>query len=61
MPIPIVSFYSDVDGSDYYSRCGRRLVAQCESLGVEHHVVERRYGGDWCVASRHPAVCDAAR
>jgi len=47
MPIPIVSFYSDVDGSDYYSSCGRRLVEQCEALGVAHHVVERRYGRDW--------------
>lgn len=47
MPIPIVSFYSDIDGSNYYSTCGSRLVAQCDALGIAHHVVERRYGDDW--------------
>lgn len=47
MPIPVVSFYSDIDGSTYYSACASRLAAQCESLGIAHHVVERRYGDDW--------------
>ncbi|HEV8397063.1 MAG TPA: hypothetical protein VGQ37_22430 [Vicinamibacterales bacterium] len=47
MPIPIVSFYGDIDDSRYYSTCARRLVAQCDRLGIAHHVVERRYGSDW--------------
>jgi hypothetical protein len=47
MPIPIVSFFSDVDDTRYYSTCAGRFMSQCDALGIEHHIVERRYGGDW--------------
>jgi hypothetical protein len=47
MAIPIVSFYSDVDDTRYYSTCASRLISQCDALGIGHHVVERRYGDDW--------------
>jgi hypothetical protein len=47
MPLPVVSFYSDVDGTTYYSTCAARLASQCDALGIAHHIVQRHYGDDW--------------
>lgn len=43
----LVSFYADVDGTDFYSRAADNLKDQCEALGVDHHIVSRDYGGSW--------------
>ena len=43
----IVSFYCDIDGTTTYSDNAKKLILQCETLGIEHHIIEQKFGKDW--------------
>ena len=43
----IVSFYSDIDNSNYYKNHSLRLKRMCNQLNVPHLIVERNYGRKW--------------
>ena len=47
MKTKLVSFYVDVDGTDYYSRCAERLKKQCQSLNIPHDIRQYRSTGNW--------------
>lgn len=43
----IVSFYSDIDNSNYYKNHSLRLKKMCDELDIPHLIVERNYGDKW--------------
>ena len=38
MNLEIVSFFSDVDGTTYYSDHAKRLIEECEKLNVTYDI-----------------------
>ncbi len=47
MNIELVSFYSDVDNSTYYSDHAKRLIFECESLGIPFDIKEKQSEGSY--------------
>ena len=47
MNLEVVSFYSDVDGKTYYSDHAKRLIDECENLGVPHDIQEKKSEGSY--------------
>jgi hypothetical protein len=47
MNLEIVSFFSDVDGSTYYSDHAERLIAECNNLGVSYDIREKPSEGSY--------------
>ena len=47
MNLEIVSFYSDVDGNTYYSDHAKRLISECESLGLTYDIKEKPSEGTY--------------
>ena len=47
MNIELVSFYSDVDNSTYYSDHAKRLISECESLGIPFDIKEKQSEGSY--------------
>lgn len=43
----LVSFYCDVDESQFYKKNAIRLKNQCEVLGVPHLILEEKFGNEW--------------
>lgn len=43
----IVSFYSDIEGTTFYSDKAVELKLNCERLGIEHLILQRNYGTTW--------------
>jgi len=43
----LVSFYCDVDFNTFYYDSSVRLKQQCENVGMEYHIVEKKFGNDW--------------
>ena len=41
MKTEIISFYSDIDGTTYYSDCAKRLAAQLTALEIPHDIREK--------------------
>ena len=41
MKTEIISFYSDIDGTTYYSDCAKRLTPQLTALNVPHDIREK--------------------
>lgn len=40
MDYKLISFYADIDGSNFYSSSGKRMIHRCKRLGIDHHIVE---------------------
>lgn len=61
MQYTLISLFADPGDTGYYSRHGKRLAAQCESLGVPHLIREMPNAGDWLKNQRlkGPFVEDA--
>lgn len=47
MNLEIVSFYSDVDGNSYYSDHAKRLIQECETLGLKYDIKEKPSEGTY--------------
>ena len=47
MNLEVVSFYSDVDDSTYYSDHAKRLISECESLGIPFDIKEKQSEGSY--------------
>lgn len=43
----IVSYYCDIENNTYYSDHAQRLKKQCDYLGVESLILERKFGNTW--------------
>lgn len=43
----LVSFYCDVDGTDFYSKCAESLRMQCLRLRIPHLIVNENFGTKW--------------
>ena len=43
----VISFYSDIEGKDYYSRNAKRLMKQLDDLGIEYDIQEKESLGDY--------------
>jgi len=43
----LVSFYCDVDGSDYFTNCARVLEDRCNYLGLDYLILEEKFGDSW--------------
>jgi hypothetical protein len=43
----LVSFYCDVDGGDYFSKCAKRLKDRCDFLEVDCLILEENFGQNW--------------
>ena len=43
----LVSFYCDIDGSNYYSEHAKKLKIECESLDMDYIIVEQNFGSTW--------------
>ena len=43
----VISFYSDIEGKDYYSRNAKRLMKQLDNLGIEYDIQEKESLGDY--------------
>ncbi len=43
----VISFYSDIEGHDYYSRNAERLIKQLDTLGIPHDIQEKKSLGDY--------------
>tara|TARA_R100001015_G_C4624932_1_gene183256 strand:+ start:1524 stop:2249 length:726 start_codon:yes stop_codon:yes gene_type:complete len=43
----VISFYSDIEGHDYYSRNAERLKKQLDNLGVPYDIQEKKSLGDY--------------
>ena len=47
MNLEIVSFFSDVDGTTYYSDHAKRLIEECEKLNVPYDIKEKPSHGSY--------------
>ena len=47
MNLEIVSFYSDVDENTYYSDHAKRLIGECDSLGLQYDIKEKPSAGTY--------------
>ena len=47
MNLEIVSFFSDVDGNTYYSDHAKRLIKECDRLGVPYDIREKKSEGSY--------------
>ena len=47
MKIKIISFYSDIEGTTYYSDHAKRLKQECESLSIPHDIREKESLGSY--------------
>ena len=47
MNLEIVSFFSDVDGNTYYSDHAKRLIAECNNLGVPYDIRQKPSKGSY--------------
>jgi hypothetical protein len=43
----VISFFCDVDEKKFYQNKSVELIGMCNSLGVEHLVVEENFGNSW--------------
>lgn|ERR1035437_9835920 len=43
----IVSFYSDVDDSNFYSDCAEKLKQKLDYLGLEYVIKNKSFGNNW--------------
>lgn len=43
----VISFYSDIEGGDYYSRNAKRLMKQLDDLDIEYDIQEKESLGDY--------------
>jgi len=43
----IISFFSDIEDNTYYSDHGKRLIEECESLGLRYDIKEKESIGDY--------------
>jgi len=43
----LISFYSDIEGRTYYSDNAKRLIGECESLGIPHDIQEKETLGTY--------------
>lgn len=43
----IVSYYCDIENNTYYSDHAKRLKKQCDGLGIESLILERKFGNTW--------------
>lgn len=43
----IVSFYSDIDGQDYYSKNAEKLIQNCKDLGMDFDIRNENFGNSW--------------
>jgi hypothetical protein len=43
----LISFYCDVDGSNYYSDSAKKLRDKCNILGVENLILMENFGTNW--------------
>jgi len=43
----LISFYSDIEGKTYYSDHSKRLVLECESLGIPYYIREKESLGSY--------------
>lgn len=46
MACKVISFYYDTEGT-FYSDKAKELAENCNRLGIEHIIVERKYGNRW--------------
>lgn len=47
MTLPIVSFYCDTDGGNFYANCARRLKQQCAKLKIPCYIKNMKFGSTW--------------
>lgn len=43
----IVSFYCDIDGTNFYSENAIRLIDNCKKLKIDYYIVNKNYGNSW--------------
>lgn len=43
----IISFFCDVDEKKFYENKSKELLNMCNSLGMEHLIVEENFGKNW--------------
>jgi hypothetical protein len=43
----IISFFSDIENNNYYSDHGKRLIDECEALGLRYDIAEKESIGDY--------------
>jgi len=43
----LISFYCDVDKTTYYSDKAIELKSKCEKIGVDHLIIEKKFGDTW--------------
>ena len=43
----IVSFYCDVDGSNFYSNCASKLESKLSLLGIDYVIRNKYFGNNW--------------
>ena len=43
----LISFYSDIENNTYYSDNAKRIIKECESLNIPHHIQEKESLGSY--------------